>query len=341
MTHTLIRQEEFPIPHDVALTLLQQSRRMNVDERIYEEPLVATIMENHSIMSGSSANDSYCFEIKPKWGFLPHGSTTYDVIHSKKKNRCRFHMHSYYRKNQSVDEYCPLDLFSQDVCRVERAIKALMQIPESNQWKIFVNSRKIAHKEHNNVLSSVIGEAWAEILPRVLAKILLHDGILSNIKRHQQRLDGNGGIAGLKEAIDSSVLWKWEELDSCLDLPAVDFAEFIQEYLCGDLKTSKDLLKQHILQHLVSMTLKDCSVMVTLTLTNPTLPLSSSNLDDTVQPDTICSTGTAFFNGSVYRYQIRLVDLDLKMPKFGYWFEIDEKIRITYSATSSKRECFE
>ncbi|KAL6077466.1 Inositol-pentakisphosphate 2-kinase, variant 2 [Balamuthia mandrillaris] len=84
---------------------------------------------------------SICVEIKPKWGFLP-SSPLIRQGHSIKGRVCRYCMLQRYKlktgKISEISAYCPLDLFSFDEKRVERALWDMLSVPQNN-IKIFVD----------------------------------------------------------------------------------------------------------------------------------------------------------------------------------------------------------
>uniref|UniRef100_A0A8C4QVS8 Inositol-pentakisphosphate 2-kinase n=2 Tax=Eptatretus burgeri TaxID=7764 RepID=A0A8C4QVS8_EPTBU len=87
--------------------------------------------------------DVLCIEIKPKCGFLP---TPCRVRSMLKQRVCRYCMHQYLKvtngKCKKVNRYCPLDLYSGDVQRMEFAIRGLLENPQNN-LRVFKNGELI------------------------------------------------------------------------------------------------------------------------------------------------------------------------------------------------------
>jgi hypothetical protein len=252
-----VLQHNESISHDLALKLLLLSKREKKVEPKSPKFVsnTCTIMENHSMIKSLalSGASSYSFEIKPKWGFLPHNSKSYTfysiLTHS---SRCRFHMHSHLKERNDVDQYCPLDLFSDDLSRTKSSICELMKLEQSNNWKVFLDSSIIPSSQYDQTIAEMLPNTTypQELLAEIIARILSRDGILARLKHHQKNLDGVDGIQGLKYAVDASPL-DWDELN--INFNNVDFNLLLTRYLAGDCE-----LKQRVYEHVISMTLKDC-----------------------------------------------------------------------------------
>ncbi|XP_039299059.1 inositol-pentakisphosphate 2-kinase [Nilaparvata lugens] len=99
----------------------------------------------------------FCVEIKPKQGWIP------DVDRSKPK--CTYCLTQYLKLSEGnidkISEYCPLDLFSGDVKRMRKAIKALLMQPQNN-LKIFKDGDLIYSDSVQNDLSIILKEMFQE-----------------------------------------------------------------------------------------------------------------------------------------------------------------------------------
>lgn len=205
-------------------------------------------MENHTFLSQNSTN--YAFEIKPKWGFLPPGQTT-----------CRFHKHSALKGK--LTPFCPLDLFSESKDRIRSAILDLMSMNENN-WKVFVDSEPVPFNRHRDVVNLMFfNDADANIhLATVLSDILHVDGILPQLAVLQRKLD-SPGISKI-QALTKSFGFELEDL--IIDVSSVDWALVLQKFHSGstDCPKSMDELYQKLFEYIISMTLKDCSIFITI-----------------------------------------------------------------------------
>lgn len=165
-------------------------------------------------------------EIKPKWGFLPK-------IEGQKQKTCRFCMHSHLRGSHSY--YCPLDLYSGDRNRVKTALNALITAPRNN-FRVIMNE-PFTH----------------EALVALLTEILVSDSILPNLVKLQSSLD----------ELDVEAIWPMYEKhkDQLHNLTINDWVQAVQNY---QNQTARDDPKQRIMEYVLSMTFKDCSVIVTI-----------------------------------------------------------------------------
>lgn len=75
----------------------------------------------------------YCVEIKPKWSTLP-------IYQGQIAPACRYCMHQALKFSipSQRSSFCPLDLFSSNRIRMQKAIRCLVENPQNN-LKIFVN----------------------------------------------------------------------------------------------------------------------------------------------------------------------------------------------------------
>ncbi|GAA5921868.1 hypothetical protein JCM6882_002636, partial [Rhodosporidiobolus microsporus] len=107
-------------------------------------------------------------EIKPKWGFLPSPAHLSPPTAPLKRSYCRFCMHRYHKRVSSssgnVNEdlaaalaehangYCPLDLYSREPARVQRALDCLYDgwarsSGEGNSLRIFLDGQKLSPQD--------------------------------------------------------------------------------------------------------------------------------------------------------------------------------------------------
>lgn len=80
---------------------------------------------NTLILMMNNLSTQYSVEIKPKWGFKPRGYT----------GKCRFCLHNQLKSENNLNKkslFCPMDLYSDDINRVQQSIAALLKTPQNN-----------------------------------------------------------------------------------------------------------------------------------------------------------------------------------------------------------------
>ncbi|KAJ2499204.1 hypothetical protein GGH96_003718 [Coemansia sp. RSA 1972] len=241
---------------------------------------------------------SVTVELKPKWGFLPQSSEIAPA-NSVKHRVCRYCMHQHL-KHQTPSQLCPLDLYSTTPNRVERALDALAESPQNNM-RVFIDG----------VVTDTTNVQWRE-LKRVLTHVLLKERILVQLQRLQRELDPRD-IEG--------VFPVYERAMECGELSA-------NEPSIGDwLETVKGLQtqversdKQVVLEYLLSMVLKDVSVMIMI----EQWPV----------------------DGDVPEYKIAVVDTEpKKLAKMARYRDLSQEIVDNYLKLhphpSSQKQCYE
>ncbi|KAF9940732.1 Inositol-pentakisphosphate 2-kinase [Mortierella alpina] len=240
----------------------------------------------------------------PKWGFLSKSSFIRKE-HGIKKRKCRFCMYQYHKlkagQEQSLSEYCPIDLFSTSHHLVQDSLNALVQTPQNN-FRLFVNGEQqtvskeaIAHV----MVGSNVGSAQQEniapqgthltTLVEVLARVLSESPLLKRLGRLQQALDSldvetihrfydklaDPATSYLPEPTLEEFLNTAEAFLERTDLDAMmqedqETFETHNEASIGfgaddDLDEVPDHLKMHFVREfLLSATLKDCSILITI-----------------------------------------------------------------------------
>eukprot|EP00128_Syssomonas_multiformis_P000045 Colp12_sorted_trinity150504_noHs@11235 len=162
-----------------------------------------------------------CFEIKPKWGFLPSSPfLSPKTKHAKVKN-CRYCMHQELKVRQGEWEqasaYCPLDLFSRAPERVEHALRALLEVPQNNlrvyrdaelifgsgapdtagEQPLTLAQRRVLElaqmvtgaelaTEANQSWDQAVSSGGLSTLCRLVAHILCREHVLDNVRRAQE-----------------------------------------------------------------------------------------------------------------------------------------------------------
>lgn len=125
-----------------------------------------------------------CIEIKPKCGFLPKKNIlkfqkiqkTFEI----KSQISRYVLHQHLKRKQNkiinISSYDPLDLFSNNLNRIKKAISSLIENPQNN-LRIFINGKNTNPKEILN-----------EYIINKLA-IFLHKNKVLNYILKAQKLD--------------------------------------------------------------------------------------------------------------------------------------------------------
>ncbi|KAI9303313.1 inositol-pentakisphosphate 2-kinase [Cunninghamella echinulata] len=298
-------------------------------------------------------NGTWTFEIKPKWGFLPN-SKWIDKQHQQlKMEKCRFCMHQRLRnkkhdstrKNKKDEDemegyYCPLDLYSGDPHRMKRALRTSLTIPHS-YLKLFYNGQPAnSLSERYNYLHLLLPHLeTATLISQVtdlLVTILLKDPILQRLKQLQRSLDALD-IEGIFPIYQKYTNEDSNDIQStCYD---IDFWRSILENFLIRLTNNSETVNpslvdhdiQRIYEYLLSMTLKDCSIMISISPTTTTATATDNGKNNnnslenkiiTINSDEHDHQGYHYFN-----YDIKLVDVDMKKwNKIPYWFELDRQI---------------
>ncbi|KAJ2063256.1 hypothetical protein GGI17_001867 [Coemansia sp. S146] len=275
------------------------------------------------VSSSGRLRQSVTVELKPKWGFMPSlGSVS--PRNSAKSRVCRYCMHQFTKHaSQDVSGFCPLDLYSGDRHRIARALDSLAQSPQNN-LRVFVDDH-IAIDRHGKISEECVAQ-W-EALRDCIADIVLKEPLFSRLKQCQRMLDSidiEGILPLYRRAVDSGSLANVQPSISDW-LTAV--ADFTRRTEVADSNVAEVTDKQAILEFLISTTLKDVSVLITL----PEWPVHKTSFDSVpTEP----------------QYAIAVIDSDpKKLAKIPDYFTKDEKIVKHYLKHcpdfDSQRQCSE
>ncbi|KAI7874719.1 hypothetical protein K492DRAFT_211387 [Lichtheimia hyalospora FSU 10163] len=251
----------------------------------------------------------WAIELKPKWGFKPASSKIHPEHRHIKKRTCRFCMHSCLKHSRTDLEYCPMDLYSRDPIRVQRALKALRR--EKHLHKNYQTHGRYQHELQDESIAP-----WMEDF---LQQVLCRDPILTRLYRLQRQLD----------RMDIEHIWSiYTSVCNGQPLPGVHdintWKQVVERFKARSASSSdthhEDDYQQHLFEFVLSMIFKDCSIFISIA---------------EVQNDNVCNVhpklrhpqSIRLSNGNTYRYNISLVDVDLKMmAKIPYWYELDQRI---------------
>jgi inositol-pentakisphosphate 2-kinase len=235
-----------------------------------------------------------CVEIKPKFGaVLKCDSVAVEHRHLK-------HVHSRYQLHQSLkmqqgviqekSMYDPLDLFSRDGVRMERAIMALLENPQNNLC-LFIGGKRISDilescsfDAAHRLLCRGDCEGGYACLARTISKILLQEGILDDIL-----------------ALQTKCKYDVQEIERRLNglLMAGNGTE---ESLLSDHGAPLDVLADYC----ISATAKDCSIMITMA--------PRHRIESRIQGAKPCENGVVDIGSqdTCIEYRVTVVDLDRK-----------------------------
>ncbi|ODO10002.1 hypothetical protein I350_02226 [Cryptococcus amylolentus CBS 6273] len=260
--------------------------------------------------------ESLAVEIKPKWGFLPSPTHMCPPESVPIKSRIsRFTLHRHLKGHDDEKDYDPLDLFSGQEQRIERALDALWTTWETshgrgNNWRVF--SFRIPRTSAEGTLSA---QTSSFFIP-----VLLSSPALQQLKSLQSTLDPTdiSHIATLfHAAYPNAPLFDPEIIT---DITLSELEQFLQLYL-SDPAAGKDVEKWDLRQRMVAYTLsaifKDCSIFV-----KAVLHKTPEETWELVQG----------------RSSVKIIDLDVKPIKnMKRWAETDEKIWKYWMSTKGAR----
>ncbi|KAI8834956.1 inositol-pentakisphosphate 2-kinase [Chytriomyces cf. hyalinus JEL632] len=282
------------------------------------------VMEDHAMFDNRSSERVFAVEIKPKWGFIPSHAQT--EMQSTKRTNCRFCMHSLLKAHETPgfvrSAYCPMDLFSRKNERIVKALRALRDVP-GNNLRVFLDGDAVPSDSPTLDLEDEFIKTMGK--PRgpihlnnasvwgLIASILEEESILKDLALHQKGLD-SAGIAAIWATL--------HEMNGLSDVPAQpssleEWNLVISTYLSRAAEPSGESLslKTVILEHLISASLKDCSIMITFR--------KCDSLDSNQDRETLKE-----YHGTKYQYKIRVLDVDIKhVSKLSAYFSLDQRIR--------------
>jgi len=155
--------ELISLPRSSGLQLCRQASSLRPPHRIGEEGLPAKINAEkdwnfyasigRNLLSPhplSASSNALCIELKPKWGYIPthrHFPASVSGLNKEKSRKlvegtCQFCLLQtekvLRRKVQRISRYCPLDLYSEDSRRVDRAVRGLIETPQNNLQLFYI-----------------------------------------------------------------------------------------------------------------------------------------------------------------------------------------------------------
>ncbi|KAI8817289.1 inositol-pentakisphosphate 2-kinase [Fimicolochytrium jonesii] len=319
-----------------AFAALRPELRRNRDLDLRQE-FVALIPDlTVASTDGRGGGLAITVEIKPKWGFLP----TSPNITPVKLHTCRYCMHQHYKQHTPLSEFCPLDLYSGDHRRVAKAVDALVMCPQNN-LRVFVRGDCVGV---NSATAKAAVEALmrashstdttpATFLTTLLTPIITSQPLFPRLATHQAGLDSLDieGIIMVYNALPMELkttnptLGEWEGV--------------VARYLGNDVGAVEGVeeSKQRVYEYLLSATLKDCSVMITVWV--------DENAEDnghsapSKENEGTISVPTSL-QPTIIRYTLGLVDIDPKnITKVPEHYAKDQEIVKCYASVGVERRC--
>ncbi|EIW73448.1 hypothetical protein TREMEDRAFT_24841, partial [Tremella mesenterica DSM 1558] len=277
-------------------------------------------------------------EIKPKWGFLPNPQHIHPAEAAPiKSQNCRFCMHQYLRDPTLIHQgrYCPIDLFSGDEVKMQKALEGLVKLWKStggvgNNWRMFVGQEIINPGD----LSKLVSNTPESLLPHI-TRLLKSTEVLNLLKSLQMAFDPTD-ISALaqqyriefpeSELFDPSNIPDptAEEIKDLVDLLLSDPSRRLHAPQSTDspsppttLRTpaivapihEKWTFRQRCVAYGLSAIFKDCSIFLTL------------HLIDNPQSD-----GSETWSLVEDKSSLKIIDLDLKPLSLKKWYDLDHSI---------------
>lgn len=296
---------------------------------------LALLMPDLTISTFSTLSEIFTFEFKPKYGNLIPNYYVDQNNSDCKKYVCRYCMQQYEKlqtqKIEQLSDYCPLKLFSNNIEIKKSAILSLFATPQNN-LKVFKNGKiiytgclgdKITSTISVNQLNQSLSLLFSndnsnydrnniELVSDILAEIFLKEPILNKLRKIQE-MDKYGieAVYYLYNKLHGIVPDNENEInhkDELEKLTTIEIKKIIEDYL-------------------ISMTAKDCSIMVTL---YPFIIKNNFNDDN----DKFIPSGFQIITTKYgkYIYRIAVVDLDLKYAEnIPYYFQLDKRICQSYN----------
>ncbi|KAL7750977.1 hypothetical protein RI367_003557 [Sorochytrium milnesiophthora] len=215
-------------------------------------------MQRHAVLSRDYSRhpgpaSTVCLEIKPKWLFVPaEFSLPSSKADADSNACCRFCRHQRYKEQTKAgfqrSLFCPLDLVSGDRKRVAHAVECLMARPQNN-LRVWVDGVAVD-----------LAERDAKIVDVVERVVLVIRPLLDKLAEHQRALDGQGMEHVYRLYQDEAVRTRvQQQMQQDPNL----WRNVVERYLQQQATDGKDEA-QAVLDYLLSMTLKDCSIMATV-----------------------------------------------------------------------------
>ena len=194
-------------------------------------------------------------------------------------SHCRFCLHRLHRAqsgeqtHSQAGDYCPLDLYSGDIERTQRAVMSLVQAwktsgGKGNNLKLFWKGRMILPQQLDETAELLQGDgSLEEVLVHRLSSFLAASPLLAKLKELQAKLDaldieGLGKMLKEREGLDILDLSSDDTFKLGGEIHLSEYEAFVQRFSAND--PAELSTREAIISHLLSASFKDCSMIVQL-----------------------------------------------------------------------------
>lgn len=223
-----------------------------------------------------------------------------------------------------------------DRSRIKRALNVLLKEKTLKKTlKVAMNGNAVTldntDRQKETLLSTFSKVTNKDtLLQDILENILMQDPILQVLKKLQMQLD-ELDVEGIytiyknneqHRRLVTNDIHVWEQV-------VARFKKRQYQKVLQDGLINEDEHRQRIFEYILSMTFKDCSLMINVT---PITTISAATASESV---------IQLENGSFFQYDIKVIDTDLKsIDKIPYWFELDQSIvNHEIQANLQKKHC--
>lgn len=207
--------------------------------------------------------------------------------------------------------------------RIDKALSILLKThPLEKTLRISIEGEQVSlvHQQPGNIYCGLLNIPPSNnLIIDIMSKILMKDPILSKLKKLQESLDVLDVETIYPMYVASKDTLNFDPSD--IDI----WEEIVKQYKHADNQTVKST-RQRILEYVLSMTFKDCSIMINVAPQNS----DQSSVKSITTSDGIC-----------LQYDIKVIDTDLKsVDKIPYWYELDQSIvRYAIETGFHKEDC--
>lgn len=201
-----------------------------------------------------------------------------------------------------------MDLYSESSELIDKALDVLLRTsPQEKTLKVSINGYDTSlfeadpDAEYKALLDIASHQS---LLPEILKTILIQDPILLILKTLQADLD----------SLDvENILPLYQQQRDRIEVDIDTFAKVVDNYKRRTLHPHTPTTNiQRVLEFVLSMTFKDCSIMINVTPATKETPGHKS---------------ITISNGLTFQYDVKVIDTDLKkLDKIPYWYELDQNI---------------
>lgn len=141
---------------------------------------VPAILVSNAMRFPKRRSGVFALELKPKWGYIPrHRAVKPSARTCVTAGICQHCLLQPIKlrrgKVKGLSQYCPIDMYSADKTRVERAVKGLLQTPQNNlQIHTPDDSEPISPSKVKSVLVSILKHPFTTKLLRRMAAAQLY-----------------------------------------------------------------------------------------------------------------------------------------------------------------------